>query len=220
MKVQATVVHRIGLLSLFLLALIAHAEATPVSYDVSVNTNAISGSSGYLSFQFNPGGADAPSATATIGDFASIGGTLSVMSNNSGGASGTLPLTVTINNSDQLNELFQGFTFGSSFSFQLTFAGPAIESPSGTSSGSAFALSLYASDEQTPLLTIDPNGTVLTILITPNGDRTVQTFPADDRGSPPTVTIAERIAAVPEPATLWLFAMGAFGLGLAKRRIL
>ncbi|MER3427648.1 MAG: hypothetical protein C4334_06050 [Pyrinomonas sp.] len=193
------------------------AEAAPVTYDVFVNTSAVSGTSGFLSFQFNPGGADAQSATVTISNFAFTGGSLAASSTNSGGASGTLPSTVTISNNALLNELFQGITFGSNFSFRLTFTGPAIDTPGGSSSGSAFGLSLYDSGEM-PLLTTDPNGTVLTILFDPNGGRAVLTFPRDENGSPSVVTITEQAAAVPEPATLLLVGTGLVGLGVVRGR--
>jgi hypothetical protein len=100
------------------------------------------------------------------------------------------------------NDAFQGFTFGSSFGLILTLSGPAVASPGGTA-GSSFAVSLYATDGFTPLLTTDPNGSVSTIDLNPNGTASVYTFAQSptDTASVATVT-AGSVTAVPEPSTL------------------
>ena len=188
-------------------------QADPVTFTVSVNTSALSGTNGFINFQFNPGGAGAPTATATITGFTFAGGTLAGTADLTGGAAGTLPGTVTINNSSQLNDLFQGFTLGNSFSFTLTLSGNALNNPGGNI-GSAFALSLFGPNQTTPLLTLDPNGTLLTLLLNPGGTITSLTFPT---GSGASVVTIQQQTAVPEPATVLLLTTGLFSLGFRIR---
>ena len=99
-------------------------------YSVNVNTSAVTGTAGFLDFQFNPGNSSSQPATATISNF--IGGTLGATTPNIGNVSGTLPGPVTFVNSAGLNEYFQGFTYASSFSFLLTLSGLALDNPNGT----------------------------------------------------------------------------------------
>ena len=112
-----------------------------------------------------------------------------------------MPGALTLDNGTAFNDAFQGFTFGDSFGLNLTLSGPAIDSPGGTT-GSAFALSLYAADGITPLLTTDPNGSVATIDLNANGTASVSyVCPKPDgrhAGSD------RRRGAVPEPSTLVL----------------
>jgi len=58
-------------LALGLLLAAAPAQAASITYEVHVDTTALSGTQGYLDFQFNPGGLDALAATATITGMAS-----------------------------------------------------------------------------------------------------------------------------------------------------
>jgi len=137
-------------------------RAGSVTYLVDVNTNAIAGQAGNLDFQFNPGGLGSEFATTTVTSFQTSGGLLSQPATLTGDASGSLPGTLTLDNGTAYNDVFQGFTFGSKFDILLTLSGPALNSPGG-SSGSSFALSLYDAAGVTPLLTTDPNGSVLTV---------------------------------------------------------
>jgi hypothetical protein len=182
--------------------------------NVSVQTSPLSAQSGYLDFQFNPGDSSALPATASVSGFQSVGGTLAPTATLTGDASGSLPGTVTLNNSTPFNDAFQGFTFGDSFSFTLTLSGPAVDNPGGTT-GSAFALSLYAADGITPLLTTDPNGSVATIDLNANGTATIYTFSESQTDSThaATVTLA---GAVPEPSALTLLAFAVACAGLIK----
>jgi hypothetical protein len=88
-----------------LLLLAAAPAGAAISYTVVVDTGSVSGTSGFLDFQFNPGNATTQAATATITNF--TGGTLSGAPQISGNVSGTLPGTITFANSTALNEYFQ-----------------------------------------------------------------------------------------------------------------
>jgi hypothetical protein len=126
------------------------ARATPLTYHVEVNTASLSGQSGNLDLQFNPGGDTAPAATATITNFQSPDGKLAPSIELTGNANGSLSGTLTLINSPMYNDAYQGFTFGTAFSFDVTLSGAALDSP-GATFGSSFALSLYDPDQK-PLL--------------------------------------------------------------------
>jgi hypothetical protein len=158
--------------------------------------------SGFLDFQFNPGDSSAETATASVTLFQTVGGTLSQPAVLTGDASGSLPGALTLDNGTAFNDAFQGFTFGDRFGFTLTLSGPAIDSPGGTA-GSTFALSLYAADGVTPLLTTDPNGSVATIDLNPNGTASVYTFSESSTDNTHAATVTPA-SAVPEPSTLVL----------------
>jgi hypothetical protein len=162
---------------MFLAVVPAGAAST---YFITVNTSSVSGSSGFLDFQFNPGNSTTQAATATVSNF--TGGTLGATTPNAGVVSGTLPGAVTFTNSAALNEYFQGFTYGASFSFVLTLSGAALDTPNGTSTaGSTFGLGLYDS-AQNPILT-DQGGTTgfaATVDINLNGTTTATAFPVGE----------------------------------------
>jgi hypothetical protein len=169
-------------------------EAAITIYTVTVNTSSIAGTSGVIDFTFNPGPC-APNcsqpATAMISNF--TGGTLGAVDPDafaSGNETGTLSSTVTLVNSAADNEYDQGFTFGSSFSFQLTLTGPALDNPNGTSSsGSTFALTLYNSPlpPTAVLLTNNPAGPVFEVNVNLNGTTTGIASP-NATGGPTVVT--------------------------------
>jgi hypothetical protein len=178
--------------------------AGPIAYLVTVNTSAISGTSGFLDFGFAPG-FDSQSAFATISSFVP-GGSLSGSPVPSGGVSGVLPGTITIDNSTAFNDYFQGFDFGTTIQFLLSFGGPAITSPDGTSSGSTFGFGMFQDSGGTiPLLTTDPFGNTFTVDVNSDGSTTPTTFPADAFGAPPVATLE---SAAPEPAPCALLALG------------
>jgi hypothetical protein len=180
-----------------------------VIYQVTVNTAAISGVTGNIDLQFNPGGASSQMATATISGFSSTGGTLNGSPSLTGNVSGTLPGSLVFINSTAFNDYFQGFTFGTAFQFTLTFGGPAVNSPNGTSSsGSAFGIALFDASGTTALETTDPNGFAGVANVNLNGTVTTTTFASNANGGPPAVAFAPS-AAVPEPSTI-ATAEGAF----------
>jgi hypothetical protein len=170
---------------------------------VTVNTSAISGTSGFLDFDFAPGN-NSQSAFVTIDNF-SPGAALAGVPQVSGGVTGNLPGTLTIDNSTQFNDYFQAFNYGISIQFLLTLDGPALTSPDGVStSGSTFAFGMFDSTGSNPLLTTDSNGNTFTVDVNLDGSTTITTFPSDGNGGPPAATV---VAETPEPSYFLLVAL-------------
>jgi hypothetical protein len=184
------------------------ASASPITYAVTVNTSSISGTAGSLEFQFNPGGLS-QAASLQILNFSSNGtldGAPSVIGDVSGGP---LPATLTFDNGTALNDYFQGFTFGSTISFNMSFFGPALSSPNGTSTtGSTFAFSMFSdAGGTTPVLTSNADGFAFKVDVNLNGTTTVTNF-----SGPTTVT-----SAVPEPSSLALMGTAVMLIGTLVR---
>jgi hypothetical protein len=187
------------------------ASAAPVTYDVSVDTSSISGTAGSLDFNFNPGPLATQPASLQILDFMSDGA-LAGSPTLTGDVAGALPATLTFDNGTAFNDYFEGFTYGSALSFQVSLYGPALSSPDGTSSsGSVFAFSMFSDPAGTiPALTTDTtNGFAFTAGVNLDGTTAVA------NSSTPT-TVTPVTPTVPEPGTLPLMA-AAIGLWLAFR---
>ena len=168
-------------------------SASPVSVQVNVNTSSISGTTGNVDFQFNPGPDVTDPSFVTI-DFFEPGGQLNGVRQISGAVTGVLPGSLRIDNTTPFNDYFEGFTFTNSLSFLVTFDGPA---PSGlATTGSSFGFYLYAADEVTPLLANFPDGAHAIGELSPNGELTFST---------------------PEPATVGLFGLGYLMIGVRAR---
>lgn len=190
------------------------ASASPITYDVSVSTGAISGTSGSLDFQFNPGPLVSQLASLQILNFTS-NGTLAGAPTLTGDASGTLPATLTFDNATAFNDYFQGFTFGTTLAFNVSLYGPALSSPDGIStSGSTFALSMFSDAAGTiPALTTDTtNGFASIVNVNLDGSTTVTNFSAQTNVAP------AGVAAVPEPSNTALLAVILFSLVVVHRR--
>lgn len=195
-------------LTLLLVAVGLH--ASPITYSIVVNTTSISGQSGNIDFQFNPGGGFTDPADVFVSAFSSDGtlvGPPSVI----GSVSGTLPSPLTILNTSALNDYTEGFTFGNTLSFLVKFDGAAVNSPSGTAtSGSTFAFSLYNADFTAALLTTDVvSGVLAQGDIDTTGKVTTTNF-----GTAGTTSIS----VVPEPALSGLIGLALAGLALVKIR--
>jgi hypothetical protein len=203
--------------ALLLAAAAGSARAGSVTYNVSVNTSSLDGSSGYIDSQFNPGGSGALPATAAVSGFVTDGSLQSAAPLNSisGSVSGMLPATLTFSNNTIFNDYFEGLSFGNTINFALTLSGPAVGNSGAV--GSSFAFSLYDGTGSTPLLTTDPNGSVLTINVNADGTTSVETFPQSPSDNTPVATATPVSTTVPEPSTR-LVSVTALAVGFAFRR--
>lgn len=179
-------------------------------YSVSIDTQALAGSNGYLDFGL-VGLADSPSASVAISGLAG------------GGAQGSAQLdgdaTATadgwsIGNGDAFNAVLQGWSFGSTLSFLLDFSGDWLGASAG--SGTSFAFKLW-DDNWNTLLTTDAMGDLLRIELIAGGDSQVSLFAQDAGGAPSPVEISSPVNTVPEPAGLGLTLL-ALGLLMLKVR--
>ena len=199
-------------------AFLSHrAMADPLTYLISVNPSGLSGTSGYLDLQFNPG--TLPGSQLAFANVPSNGNWILGDGSNgisTGVVSGELDFAgVSFENTSPFNDYLQSLVFGSSpDSLFVTFDGPAIESPDGTStSGSTFAISFFDSNLN-PVLTNNPDGFAALININPGGTITTETFPNTD-GGPSAVTLVPPSpppSTTPEPATMLLVATGLSGI--------
>ncbi len=187
--------HLLALTLLFTYVGVLQAASTVT---LSVDTSTFSGTAGSLDFQFNPGPLITQPATVQILGF--TGGSFSGPSQLNGSVSGgPLPAAVTMNNTNALNEYFEGFTFARSILFTLSFSGPAITAPDGVStSGSLFAFSMFSDAAGTvPAPTTDSNGLAATVEVGLDGSLTTR-------------AVSPAVLFTPEPASLGM-AAGALG---------
>jgi hypothetical protein len=96
----------ISLCIAFLLTTATLAVADPITYNVTVDTSSISGTSGSLDFQFNPGPLTTQAASLQILDFSSDG-SLAGSPSLTGDVSGALPGTLTYDNGTAYNDYFE-----------------------------------------------------------------------------------------------------------------
>ena len=200
----------LGALGILMLGTAAQAQA---KYLITVDTSSLAGTAGNLDFQFNPGSSGGPAALLQVSGFTTTGA-LAGTASDTGGATGTLPGTLSIANTGSFNDVFQGTTFGSSLSFFATFSGPALGQNQDGKIGNTFAFSLYDAAGTTPLLATNPDGSVL--------DATIGIFGrlAFQDASPP-VTV-EFLNPIPEASPALslglLLALGAGGLIATRRK--
>ena len=193
------------------------AAASPITYDVTVDTSSIAGTAGSLDFQFNPGPLVTQSASLQILSFSS-GGTLTGSPALTGDVAGTLATTLTFDNGSGFNDYFGGFKFGQMLSFVMNLSGTALSAPDGVStSGSTFAFSMFSDAAGTiPTLTTDTtNGFAFLVNVNLDGTTTVA------NSSVQTVLAQGGSAATPEPGALPLLALAVglwfiFRLGLHR----
>jgi len=188
-----------------------------VVYSITVDTSSEVGETGYIDIQFSPGLTGSQFATLDLTNFSTDGALDSSAPGDftTGDVSGTLPGELAFDNG-AFSEYSEGMTFGDVITATLTFDGPAIESPNG-SSPSLFSLDFLSSDESTSLF-VDPANpnplgfNVATISVNPDGSTTAETYP--DVGGSSDATLNQ----VPEPSTFVLFGAVLAGLGLRTVR--
>ena len=199
------------LLSSLILYAASLASAQPITYDVIVNTSTISGTSGSLDFQFDPGPLVSQAASLQILDFTSDG-TLVGAPILTGDASGPLPGTLTFDNVTGFNDYFQGFTFGTTLAFNVSLYGSALSSPDGVStSGSTFAFTMFSDAAGTiPALSTDTtNGFAFTVDVNLDGTTGVTNSSTETTTAP---------ASVPEPGSVALLGTATALLALLDRK--
>lgn len=189
----------------------ATAWSAPITDHVSINTSSLpANTSGYLDLVFNGGGSPFQPASVSILNFMTNGVLDPLNVTKTAGVSGQLAGPVSATN--QNSEYLQGLTFGSTISFDLQFSGPALDSPTGTGSGSTLAFSLLNSNLDGAYLTSNQNdGYIFTINIGNNGQLTSTTYSTESGGMSVT-----SIQAVPEPAE-WLSVIVGLSALLAAR---
>jgi hypothetical protein len=195
-------------------------SATPITYNVTVNTSSISGTNGSLDFVFNPGPNTTQAASLQILSFASNGTLVSCAANvqtycPTGDVTGILPSTLTFDNGTGFNDYFGGFRFGSTISFQVSLFGPALSAPDGMStSGSAFAFSMFSDAAgAVPVLTSDTtDGFAFTVNVNLDGTTTATNSSTQTAVAPVTSS------GTPEPSSFVL--MGAASVLFGALRFL
>jgi len=172
-------------------------------YLITVDTTSLApGTTGFIDLAFVGGGP----VEATIADFLVTGGSLSG-SPSIQGAIGTLPDTVTMpaDNADY----FEGISFGSSVSFQLTLAG----NPIGPG-GDTFTLTFFDSTQMFGLLSGNANDLWL-VQFQMSADGSTTYIAYDNPSGGPSFA---NVTSVPEPATASLAVLVLAGAALLKTR--
>ncbi len=187
----------IRLLVITVMMFAASSAFASFSYDFNVDTSSVSGQSGYIDLQFNPGINSAGAASAAITNFVSDSSIVGVAAL-TGGAAGQLPSVVTINNTSGYNDYFQAVTFGNTTNFALNLSG---------ATGNSFALAFLNSTQTAALLTNDTsgNGYATTVDLTPNG--------------PVVTNLSSQVTVTPIPAAAWLLGSGLMGLVGIRRKM-
>ncbi len=115
-----------------------------------------------------------------------------------------MPSTLTFDNGTGFNDYFDGFTYGSTLSFDVSLYGPAFSSPDGVStSDSAFAFSMFSDAAGTiPALTTDTtDGFAFIVNVNPDGSTSVTNYSGQ-------TTVESQPSVTPEPNPFLFIATG------------
>jgi hypothetical protein len=193
----------LALVSATALFTVIPAKADTTSFDVSLNTSALSGTQ-TLAFGFTNGDG-AVDNNLTLSGFTFAGGSaLGTPSYTGSGVSGDLTAGVALNDSDFSSLFVQQFTAGSTLSFLMTttnnFAG-----------GTPDAFAMYVCDALLDTCYSDDQGTgamlVLNLTSTALSPSSFILNGATDQGLPAPV-VTSPSSSVPEPSNLQLLAIG------------
>ena len=201
-------------LGALLLCFAVSASAAPIIYVVTIDTSSIAGTAGSLDYNFNPRSLTTQAASIQILGFSSDG-SLAGSPALTGDVSGASPSALTFDNGTGFNDYFEGFTFGSTLTFDVSLYGPALSSPDEVSTlGSTFAFSIFSDAAGTiPALTTDTtDGFAFIVNVNPDGSTTVTDY--SDQ-----TTVESETSVIPEPGSLWLVAIGLiFIAGVCQQR--
>lgn len=168
------------------------AIASSVTYQYAVDTTVQSGNYGYVDFQLNTSPL-ATSAQPILADvFAFSGATLNPSDGNNdelGSVTGSLPDSVSFAADPGFNDYFEGLTFGTRVTFDVTLSGTGVSlAGDATNTGdTTFSVLFYDSTISNNLFVVDPTtGAAGEIDIQPDG----------------TLVTTGGLTAVPEPASL------------------
>lgn len=185
------------------------AAASSITYTVTADTAGISGQSGYIDLQLEPGPTTTGLVTASVLNF-KTNGTLTGSASLTGDVTGQWPAALSFDNQTVFNDYFQPLDFGTTESFTVTLNGP---TPLG-GGPSAFNIAFYAADGATSLLTVSPDGDAGQIVVNADGTTAATTFASGpNAGSALTITPAVS-SSVPEPADSALICLS-FAIALA-----
>jgi hypothetical protein len=166
------------------------ATADVITYQYTVDTTSQSGNYGYIDVELNVGPQGTPGPVfAAVFDFS--GAALNPFDNNNdelGTATGSLPDSLSISNSG-FNDYFEGLTFGTYVSFDVTLDGSGVSQTGSANygAGTAFQIFFFDSGGSNNLFTVDPTtGAAGLVDIAANG---IPTTTGD-------------LTVVPEPASL------------------
>jgi hypothetical protein len=182
--------------------------AAVISYNVTVNTSDIAGVAGQIDMQFNPAVDPAVAAQAVVSGF-TTNGTLAGAPTVDGTVVGDLGSSLTFSNGTTLNAYLDGFTFGTAFSFLITFSGDFLTAPS--LDATAFSLSLYDLSFN-PLGSLASSSSLLSFELVNGGVITNDTSSPVGNDQLARLAVTDAPASVPAPAGILLLAFGAFAM--------
>ena len=156
-----------------------------ITYDVTVNTSSLTGTSGYIDFQFNPANLEFTIRYRQLEQLRHrrrCGPAGLSVRRRDGPRTGPLtPPPLSFDNGTALNELTYNFVYGTTISFDLTLSGTAMSGGAPAGASSTFALTLL--DGGGNAFSTGPGGAIVTIVVNPDGSTTGTAYsPSATRG--------------------------------------